>query len=239
MPLTPEDVHKKTFTPVRLREGYDQGEVDQFLDEVEGELKRLHQEIDELRAKAGTAAGVAGAAPVATDKPAPKAEATPASPAELPAVKTVPEASSAAARLLEIATNNAEQLVAEAKSEAETIVGEARTTAERVESEAKTRADSLDADARSRSEQLDSETDERRQQLLGELEHEKTSLAEEVEGLRSFEREYRSRLKEYFEGQLRTLEGDVPPETSDPLVPSDADADTTPRRLRELMGEDS
>ena len=35
MPLTPEDVHKKTFTPVRLREGYDMGEVDQFLDEVD------------------------------------------------------------------------------------------------------------------------------------------------------------------------------------------------------------
>ena len=38
MPLTPEDVKKKTFTPVRLREGYDMGEVDQFLDEIETEL---------------------------------------------------------------------------------------------------------------------------------------------------------------------------------------------------------
>jgi len=35
MPLTPEDVRSKRFTPVRLREGYDMGEVDQFLDEVE------------------------------------------------------------------------------------------------------------------------------------------------------------------------------------------------------------
>ena len=34
MPLTPEDVSNKRFTPVRLREGYDMGEVDQFLDEV-------------------------------------------------------------------------------------------------------------------------------------------------------------------------------------------------------------
>ena len=38
MPLTPEDVSNKRFTPVRLREGYDMGEVDQFLDEVEAEL---------------------------------------------------------------------------------------------------------------------------------------------------------------------------------------------------------
>ena len=55
MPLTPEDVHKKTFTPVRLREGYDMGEVDQFLDEVEVELTRLHAENDDLRQKLAAA----------------------------------------------------------------------------------------------------------------------------------------------------------------------------------------
>jgi DivIVA domain-containing protein len=32
MSLTPEDVSNKRFTPVRLREGYDMGEVDSFLD---------------------------------------------------------------------------------------------------------------------------------------------------------------------------------------------------------------
>ena len=51
MPLTPEDVSNKRFTPVRLREGYDMGEVDQFLDEVEAELARLTRENDDLRAK--------------------------------------------------------------------------------------------------------------------------------------------------------------------------------------------
>ena len=51
MALTPEDVSNKRFTAVRLREGYDMGEVDQFLDEVEAELTRLVTENDELRAK--------------------------------------------------------------------------------------------------------------------------------------------------------------------------------------------
>ena len=51
MPLTPEDVSKKRFTPVRLREGYDMGEVDAFLDEVEAELERLLKENDDLRSK--------------------------------------------------------------------------------------------------------------------------------------------------------------------------------------------
>ena len=55
MPLTPEDVRNKRFTPVRLREGYDMGEVDQFLDEVEAELERLTVENEELRAKVAAA----------------------------------------------------------------------------------------------------------------------------------------------------------------------------------------
>jgi DivIVA domain-containing protein len=32
MPLTPEDVVNKRFQPTKFREGYDQDEVDDFLD---------------------------------------------------------------------------------------------------------------------------------------------------------------------------------------------------------------
>ena len=55
MPLTPEDVRNKQFTTVRLREGYDEDEVDAFLDEVETELTRLLRENEELRAKLAAA----------------------------------------------------------------------------------------------------------------------------------------------------------------------------------------
>ncbi len=47
------------FTPVRLREGYDMGEVDEFLDEVETELERLLAENDDLRSKLTAATGSA------------------------------------------------------------------------------------------------------------------------------------------------------------------------------------
>src|SRR3712207_3000115 len=76
MPLTPEDVSNKRFTAVRLREGYDMGEVDAFLDEVEAELLRLNRENAELRTKLETAqvggdqAEAGTPAPVAAPVPA-------------------------------------------------------------------------------------------------------------------------------------------------------------------------
>ena len=216
MPLTPEDVSNKRFTPVRLREGYDMGEVDQFLDEVESELARLTRENDDLRAKLAAAqqggpapAPVPEKAPEPEPEPQPKAQPEPeqAGPVETIKVTTVADASSAAARLLEIATRNADELVSEAKDSADRIVGEARTKAERLESEAKVKADRLDSDARTRAQMLDAETAERRQQLFGELEKERDKLNSEVENLRSFEREYRSRLRSYFKQQLQALDG--------------------------------
>ncbi len=245
MPLTPEDVSNKRFTPVRLREGYDMGEVDQFLDEVEAELARLTKENDDLRSKLSSAQG-AGAvpAPAAAAEESPEAaepakedaEAKPvvaaaATEVETIRVETVPQASNAAARLLEIATRNADELVEEAKNDADRIVGEARTKAERLESESKSKADQLESDARTRAQMLDSETAERRQQMFGDLERERDKLNHDVENLRSFEREYRSRLKSYFTQQLEALD-------SAEDVPASDDQQPAPKRLRSILGED-
>ncbi|HET6698290.1 MAG TPA: DivIVA domain-containing protein [Nocardioidaceae bacterium] len=246
MPLTPEDVSNKRFTPVRLREGYDMGEVDQFLDEVESELARLTRENDELRAKLATAqqggtsapAPVQEKAPERAPEPAPEpapaagAQATASSSVETIKVATVADASSAAARLLEIATRNADELVEDAKSQADKIVGEARTKAERLESESKAKADRMESDARSRSQMLDSETAERRQQLFGDLEKEKDKLSAEVENLRSFEREYRSRLRSYFTQQLEALDGNAE-------AGSLHAGDHAPKRLKSLLGDEA
>ena len=49
MPLTPEDVVNKRFQPTKFREGYDQDEVDDFLDEIVIELRRLNLENEDLR----------------------------------------------------------------------------------------------------------------------------------------------------------------------------------------------
>lgn len=237
MPLTPEDVRNKRFTPVRLREGYDMGEVDQFLDEVESELERLHHENDDLRQKLAAAQrgdGMSYSQPVAKEQPQPEPPA-PAAPAvqvqaQHPQVQqaaaavgqpdNVAEASTAAARLLEIATQNADQLVAESKEQSNRILSEARSRAERMENEARGLASRLEADARAKVDALERETQDKRGQLFGQLEKEKARLQREVDELRSFERQTRSRLKAYFEGQLRALSGQNNQNTDTGALPS-------------------
>ncbi|WP_432788913.1 DivIVA domain-containing protein [Brevibacterium sp. K11IcPPYGO002] len=94
MALTPEDVVNKRFQHVKFRDGYDQDEVDDFLDEVVVEIRRLYQENDELRQKLSTAeqrvkeleAGGASAAP------AEDIDATQAMPAAVPAPEEKEEA---------------------------------------------------------------------------------------------------------------------------------------------------
>lgn len=264
MPLTPEDVRNKRFTPVRLREGYDMGEVDQFLDEVEAELERLTVENEELRAKVAAAStgeptglipALSSPTPAASTPPAPAVqepvkavEPTPApepEPAPAPVVAapapvaaarpSMGDASSAAARLLEIASTNADQLMDAAKEEADRMVGEARAKAERITNEARGKADRLETDARIRAQKLDEETNERRTAAVATIERDRYEIQREVEHLRAYEREYRARLKNYFQSQLDQLAAN---ESTTASTPVQAPADAAPRRLRSLLGDD-
>jgi len=204
MPLTPEDVRNKQFTTVRLREGYDEDEVDAFLDEVESELTRLLRENDELRAKLAAATRAAAAAPQATPqpvvreepkKPTPPPPPPPQPPAPMAAPVSEPSVSDSAARVLALAQQTADQAIAEARNEANKIVGDARTKAEAIEREARAKADALERDAQ-----------DKHRTMIGALTQQQGQLERKVDELRQFEREYRSRLKSYLEGQLRQLE---------------------------------
>ena len=68
--------------------------------------------------------------------------------------------------------------------------------------------------------------------MFGDLEKERDKLNGEVENLRSFEREYRSRLKSYFTQQLEALEGLA----EGGRRPGERGA--APKRLRSILGED-
>lgn len=72
MALSPEDVIKKSFTSPHLRRGYDETQVDDFLDEVVVELRRLNAEqasletdLKECRAGQGSSSGSSSFVPAA------------------------------------------------------------------------------------------------------------------------------------------------------------------------------
>lgn len=175
MPLTPEDVQKKQFSTVRFKEGYDEEEVDAFLDEVEAELRRLIADNQSL-------SRAAHAAPAASAAAAPTA---PPPPAEDP--------NETALRTLLLAQRTADEAIAQAKAEAEQVVAQARTRAGSIESEAQ----------------------QQHASAMAELQRQRETFERQIDNLRAFEREYRTRLKAYLEGQLRDLEA----RTAEPTAP--------------------
>ncbi|BDZ50449.1 hypothetical protein GCM10025867_26900 [Frondihabitans sucicola] len=271
MALTPEDVVNKRFQPTKFREGYDQDEVDDFLDEVVVELRRLGQENEELRQRlaAGesridelqkSAAAAPASAPVASAPaaepvaPTPEPEPEPVAAAPEPEPEPVAAAAVAAPpayvapsadettstnNLLQLARRLHEEhvregiekrdaLIAEGHATAARIVSEAETTqkaqveqfeaehraqVEQVEAEQKAKTEQFEADYRARAEKI--ETEQRAQ--VERLDNERIGLEHRIEGLRTFESEYRQKLKGYIEGQLRDLEGDGAGSSPEPV----------------------
>jgi DivIVA domain-containing protein len=215
MPLTPADVRNKQFSTTRLRPGYDEEEVDAFLDEVEVELDRLIQENEELRSKLaeclrGGKAVSALSSPLAEPEPEmlapepimPEPERRPEPVMRMP----VEDNMDTAARVLALAQQTADQAIADARREADETLGRARREADEILGKARRQAEQVTADARARAESLERDAQERHRQAMGSLVQQREELERRVDDLRAFEREYRSRLKAYLEGQLRDLE---------------------------------
>lgn len=205
MTLTPQDVASKEFLTVRLREGYDMQEVDQFLDDVEAELRRLYDENEQLRA------GLLPDQPVAAP-----AEVEPAAQVAASDVDSAREAADEArvtdAELEQAASRSADApaaaltILTHAQTAADNLVNEAQSRADQLITDATATSDALVGDATQRAEQLDAETEQRKAELMGELERQETELRTRLDDLRAHEREYRSRLVAYHSEQVRRLQ---------------------------------
>jgi DivIVA domain-containing protein len=233
MPLTPADVRNKQFSTTRLRPGYDEEEVDAFLDEVESELDRLIQENEELRAKlaellrgGGKSAVPALSSPLSDPKPdmmAPERvepERRQPEPVMMGGMPHIEDNMDTAARVLSLAQQTADQAIADARREADETLGRARREADEVLTKARRQAEQITGDARARAESLERDAQERHRQAMGSLVQQREELERRVDDLRAFEREYRSRLKAYLEGQLRDLEAGVTDSGTFPTVSS-------------------
>ena len=195
MPLTPEDVANKQFTSTRLKPGYDETEVDEFLDEVEAELTRLYRENDELRSKVAAAGrerrhraeGRAAQAPAAVDPNPALARENDELRQKLAATqRQLTEAANRPAAAGPAGPGRPQAAPAQAApSETATgILALAQRTADEHVAEARTQADRIIGEARTRAEQLKREADDKHRQMIGSLETERSTLEREVEKLR-------------------------------------------------------
>src|SRR5580692_997563 len=161
MPLTPADVRNKQFSTTRLRPGYDEEEVDAFLDEVEAELDRLIQENEELRAKlaevlrGGKSSVSALRSPLSDPAPATMApeprmepERRQPEPVMMGGMPHIEDNMDTAARVLSLAQQTADQAIADARREADETLGRARREADEVLTKARRQAEQITGDAR-------------------------------------------------------------------------------------------
>ncbi|MEY4042443.1 MAG: hypothetical protein RL529_10 [Actinomycetota bacterium] len=210
MPLTPEDVVNKRFQPTKFREGYDQDEVDDFLDEIVVELRRLGQENEDLRqrllaSESRIAELQRSGAGLADQLNNPTAESA-LSPITANVPSAFPEATQDPSTLDSNNTNNLLQLarklheehVRDGLAKRDALIAEGHATAARVvrEAEAQQRAD------------------------MSRLEQEKALIEHSIQELRSFEREYRIKLKSFIESQLEDLEHSESPTTNTGSTPA-------------------
>ncbi|WGD36462.1 DivIVA domain-containing protein [Lysinibacter sp. HNR] len=215
MALTPEDIVNKRFTITKFRDGYDLDQVDDFLDEVGRELRRLQdeasalkQENEELRDRVqGFEAGQfaeprsAVAAPsepaqdedseetVITTPPAQEPVVVPAPAVTVVEAESTNEASKSSG-MLQLALELHDKHVRDGEEKRDALIREGESTARELVSDAqKQRADEL-----------------------ARLNTERAQLQTKIKDLREFEGEYRSTLRSYIQGQLRGLDGSPEPE---------------------------
>ena len=197
MPLTPIEVEHTQFR-VAFR-GYAIDEVDAFLDRVQGELARLLSE--------QSPATVAPAAPSASGTEGQEAALRTLLLAQRTADEAVAEARAEAEQLRVAARDEAGATLTSAKQEAESTRTAARTEAETTLTQAREEAERVLTASRAEAAGLDEQIASRLEAALGDLDRRRSRLEASIEELRAFEREYRTRLRAYLEGQLRELGG--------------------------------
>ena len=215
--LTADEVLNKKFQATKFREGYDQDEVDDFLDEVVNTLRDVQGENDDLKTKLAAAerriaelsrAGAQQAAPAAKPEPTPEPARPPrpslpppcpprrpsSRPSQPPRRASEPES---ATGMLALAQKLHDDYVRSGQEESDRLVGEAKSQANRIVREA----------------------EETSQRTLGQLEQERSLLERKIDELRVFERDYRTRLKSYLENLLGDLDNRgnaLPPRSGQP-----------------------
>lgn len=179
--LTPQQIDTKRFTVVRLRSGYDQDEVDNFMDRVIRDYEFLYDNRNYIPfPPTPTSHGVTQAMPKVPD-------VDPPTPSEMIA-KVLAVAEDTASKHVHDGKVEAEQLRLKAKDEAEILIGNTQVD-----------ATSILENARRQAEEIVSSANGERHRIIGELEERRHDLKEKVDELIRAETEVTTRLRNALE----------------------------------------
>ena len=184
--LTTEDVLNKKFQYVKFREGYDQDEVDEFLDEVVSTIYSLQMENQDLKEKLEAAerrvAELSNSDFTPAETPAPVAAPAVETPAPAAAL-TGPQDAESATSMLALAQRVHDEYVRDGEEQSAKIIAEANAEREKIIADAQKQKDSL----------------------LSQLDQERELLENKINGLRTFEAEYRTNLRSHLEPLLNEV----------------------------------
>ena len=186
--LTTEDVLNKKFQYVKFREGYDQDEVDEFLDEVVSTIYSLQMENQDLKEKLEAAerriAELSNSDYAPAETPAPVAAPVVETPAPAAPSLTGLQDAESATSMLALAQRVHDEYVRDGEEQAAKIIADANAERDAIISDAQKQKDSL----------------------LSQLDQERELLENKINGLRTFEAEYRSNLRNHLETLLKEVE---------------------------------
>jgi DivIVA domain-containing protein len=219
MPLTPADIHNTAFKkPPIGKRGYDEEEVDAFLDEVEQELIRLLEEngalLDQMRRGGGMGPGGPSSMALSSEyadlmaqlermqEARSRAEQNARSmqvQLERARSQAVSGAGSAAdddrtARVLMMAQRTADDHMRDAQRESESLLSAARAKTEQITSEAQQKAGSIESDAR-----------RNHTEAMNSLGAKRAAMLDEIERLVQLARGYHAALSNHVTQQLQEL----------------------------------
>jgi DivIVA domain-containing protein len=220
MPLTPADIHNMAFKkPPIGKRGYDEEEVDAFLDEVEQELIRLLEDNGALHDQVARG-GSGGPSPAAStmvinnefsetaarlehmqDARARAEQNARSLQAQLEQARNAPVAAPPApmeddrnARVLMMAQRTADDHLRDARQESEKLLDDARDRSESTTTEARTRAAAIEADAR-----------RNHTEAMNSLESKRLALLDEIDRLGQLAQSYQAALDNHIGQQLMEL----------------------------------
>ncbi|HEX2053109.1 MAG TPA: DivIVA domain-containing protein [Actinomycetota bacterium] len=177
--LTPREIQEKQFHDAFR--GYNHEEVDLFIDQVAEAYETLFKENQNFNRR------LEELQEQLRNGPAPTAASLPAAPRS--------ESEDMLKRMLVTAQETADKAVANARAKAQMLVEEAEIKARRIEEQADAVSSTTLQDAQRRA-----------RDMLQTAQQEEAELRDRIEGLKSFERDFRMRLTAFIRSQLELLE---------------------------------